>query len=130
VQSFEKLYYILTFIAGSSTVHKDKCFARCGLGWCVGWVVDRGCQNPGGNFVDVSLRVVVEQAAGTLMAFEPEYPHGTTQLNGAHNCMCAITFSLHILEAYEKAVAAKGVTVESGSGAGKGPGAGEGDSLT
>ena len=78
----------------------------------------------------MSLCVVVEQAAGTLMAFEPEYPHRTTQLNGAHNHKCAITFSLHICEAYEKAVAAGGLIVESGSGAGKGPGAGEGDSLT
>ena len=72
-----KLYCILTFITKSSTVYKDKCFAHYGFGWCVEQVVDEDCQNPGGNFVEVSLCVVVKQAAGTLIAFEVEYPHET-----------------------------------------------------
>jgi hypothetical protein len=33
----------------------------------------------GGN-VDITLGVVVQQATGTLMAFKPEYIHGTTHL--------------------------------------------------
>jgi hypothetical protein len=96
-------------------VHKDKCYAEYGLVWCIGRVVDGGS---GGNFADVSLRVAVEQAAGTLMAFQPEFPHGTTELDGAHSRTCAITFSAHILKAYEKAMAAGGLKIESGSGAG------------
>lgn len=81
-------------------------------------MVDEGSQNPGGNFVDVSLRIVVKQAAGTLIAFQPEFPHGTTKLAGAHNRICAITFSEHILKAYEKAIVAGGSGIESGSGTG------------
>ena len=81
-------------------------------------MVDEGSQNSGGNFVDVSLRIVVKQAAGTLIAFQLEFPHGTTKLAGAHNRICAITFSEHILKAYEKAIVAGGSGIESGSGTG------------
>lgn len=100
----------------SRPVHKDKCYADYGLVWCVGREVDEDTQNPGGNFVDVSLRVGIKQDTGTLMAFQPDFPHGTTELAGAHNRTCAITFSEHILKAYEKAKGAGGLTVESGSG--------------
>jgi hypothetical protein len=50
------------------------------------------------------------------MAFQPGYPHGTTRLCGAHNWVCTITFSSHILEAYQ--IATAGAKVEPGSGAG------------
>lgn len=72
----------------------------------------------GGNFVDITLRVVVKQAKGTLMAFQPEYAHGTTRLCGAHNRMCTITFSSHILDAFR--VAQGGTRIDSGPGAGDG----------
>jgi hypothetical protein len=72
----------------------------------------------GGNFVDVTLGVVVQQATGTLMAFQPEYLHGTTRLCGAHNRTCTITFSTHIAEAFK--IALKDTKVESGAGAGEG----------
>ena len=72
----------------------------------------------GGNFVDATLRVVVKQAVGTMMAFMPQYMHGTTRLCGAHNWGCAITFSKHIKDAYDVAVA--GTKVEAGEGAGEG----------
>ena len=62
------------------------------------------------------------QATGTLIAFQPEYPHGTTRLCGAHNHTCAITFSIHILDAYKIAVG--GAKVESGPSASEGIGMG------
>jgi len=68
--------------------------------------------------VDITLKVVVKQAKGTLILFQPEYPHGTTRLCGAQNRLCAITFSTHILEAYQ--VAVQGMKVEAGDGAGEG----------
>ena len=40
---------------------------------------------PGSSFVDVSLKVVIHQAIGTMMAFQPEQLHGTTKSNGAVN---------------------------------------------
>jgi hypothetical protein len=78
------------------------------------WPVDGG-----GNFVDLTLRVVVKQATGTLMAFQPKFPHGTTRLCGAQNRMCTIAFSQHIYEAYK--IAAQGAKVIAGAGAGEGP---------
>lgn len=108
---------LLISCAISRPVHIDKCYAQYGLGWCIGREVDDGTQSPGGNFIDVSLRVAIKQDTGTLMAFQPQYPHGTTQLAGAHNRTCAITFSEHIFKAYEKARVAEGLTtIESGSG--------------
>ena len=108
-----------------------------GLGWYVDWIVD-GTDDSGhvygtrrhkakieksfwpvggsGNFVELTLRIVVKAATGTLMAFQPEYPHGTTCICGAHNQVCAITFSSHILEAYKVAMA--GNKVDPGFGAG------------
>jgi hypothetical protein len=50
------------------------------------------------------------------MAFKPECPHGTTRLCGAHNRLCAVTFSKHIFEAY--LVAKNGARVDAGEGAG------------
>jgi hypothetical protein len=64
------------------------------------------------------LRVVVKQAAGTFLLFQPGYPHGTTRLCGAQNRLCAITFSAHILEAYQ--IAVDGTKIEAGDGAGEG----------
>lgn len=72
----------------------------------------------GGNFVDLSLKVVVEMDKGTLTAFHPQLRHGTTHLCGAHSWECAITFSSHIFEAYKYAMGAGGVKVESGTGTG------------
>jgi hypothetical protein len=68
--------------------------------------------------VDITLRVVVKQAAGTLLLFQPEYLHGTTRLCGAQNRLCVITFSTHILKAYQ--IAVEGTKLEAGDGAGEG----------
>ena len=72
----------------------------------------------GGNFVDCSLKVKVKQAPRTLMAFRPEYQHGTTRLCGAHSMGCVILFCTHLLYAYKRAM--EGTSVESGAGAGHG----------
>jgi hypothetical protein len=78
------------------------------------WPVDRG-----GNFVDLTLRVVVKQVTRTLMAFQPKFPHGTTCLCEAQNRMCTITFSQHIYEAYK--IAAQEAKIMAGAGVGEGP---------
>jgi hypothetical protein len=104
--------------------HTDKCWADYGLTYCVDRVVDEKQARTawpaggGGNFADITLGVVVQQATGTLMAFQPQYLHGTTRLCGAHNRMCTITFSSHIAEAFK--IAAEGTKVDSGAGAGEG----------
>ncbi|KAK7001162.1 hypothetical protein R3P38DRAFT_3050165 [Favolaschia claudopus] len=59
--------------------------------------------NGGGNFVDMTLKVVVHQAAGTLFAFNPAMGPGTTRLCDATNYLAAITFSSHIFKAFQMA---------------------------
>ncbi|KAJ7715587.1 hypothetical protein B0H16DRAFT_1615630 [Mycena metata] len=71
----------------------------------------------GGNFVEMSLMVVVKQATGTLLAFDPSFRHGTTRLCGGHNHTITIAFSAHIKDAFEYA---KNGFHESGAGAGDG----------
>lgn len=75
---------------------------------------------PGGgaNFVDTELKVVVKQAAGTLMIFRPAHRHGTTAGEGMSNRAVSITFSERILDAFQKAM--KGPEIISGKGAGEG----------
>jgi hypothetical protein len=63
---------------------------------------------PGSSFVDVGLKVVVRQATGTMMAFQPEQLHGTTIANGAVNTGMAITFSRRVGDAWEEAKRLKG----------------------
>ncbi|KAJ7817789.1 hypothetical protein B0H13DRAFT_1922699 [Mycena leptocephala] len=72
----------------------------------------------GGNFVDMTLEVVVKQDAGTMFAFDPTFWHGTTRLCGGHNHTITIAFSEHILDAFKKVQ--EGVSVEAGEGAGDG----------
>jgi hypothetical protein len=124
------VYVLILFI---SWAHVDKCYADYAVAWCVDRVVDGqdvtvACPRAenraawpaggGGNFVDITLRVVVRQAKATLMLFKPEYAHGTTRLCGAHNRLCTITFSTHIRKAYE--IAVKGPRVDAAAGAGEG----------
>ncbi|KAJ7737977.1 hypothetical protein B0H16DRAFT_1571330 [Mycena metata] len=71
----------------------------------------------GGNFVQMSLKVVVKQATGTLLSFDPSFQHGTTRLCGGHNCTITIAFSARIKDAFEYA---KNGFHESGAGAGDG----------
>lgn len=102
------------------------------------WCVDRIVDNPeeaevhpakkenanlwpaggGGSFVDITLGVAVRQAQATLILFQPEFAHGTTRLCGAHNRLCTVTFSNHILDAFR--AAAKETKVVPGAGGGEG----------
>jgi len=69
---------------------------------------------PGASFVDVGLKVVVRQATGTIMAFQPEQLHGTTISNGAVNTGMAITFSRRVGDAWNDAKKLQGkVDVEA-----------------
>jgi hypothetical protein len=70
----------------------------------------------GDNFVDLTLRVVVKQAQGTMMAFKPTEVHGMTWLYGAHNRGLSLAFSSRILDAFQKAQ--EGIQIESSAGAG------------
>jgi hypothetical protein len=54
----------------------------------------------GGNYVDVDLGIIVRSAPGTLMAFKPQYRHGTTLSYGAMNMGYAVTFSRRVIDAY------------------------------
>ena len=73
--------------------------------------------NGGGNFVDMSLKVVIEQATDTLLNFDPTRLHVTTWLCEAHNYMVSITFSAHIMAAFKNA---EHGMAEAGEGAGDG----------
>ncbi|KAJ7213132.1 hypothetical protein GGX14DRAFT_620293 [Mycena pura] len=55
----------------------------------------------GGNFVDLTLKVKVLQATGTLLAHRPDYPHGTTRLCGAHGLGTTIPFTSRVLTAFQ-----------------------------
>ncbi|KAF8200098.1 hypothetical protein BJ912DRAFT_621791 [Pholiota molesta] len=61
---------------------------------------------PGANFVDATLRVVVEQASGTIISFQPDHLHGTSRGYGASNAIISINFSKRVGDAWADAQAA------------------------
>ncbi|KAF9521524.1 hypothetical protein CPB83DRAFT_900619 [Crepidotus variabilis] len=61
--------------------------------------------NGGASFVDVGLKVLVRQAAGTMMAIRPAELHGTTKMYGAVNIGATITFSTRVSDAWAEALA-------------------------
>ena len=73
---------------------------------------------PGGSFIEVELKVIVQQAQGTLISFKPDHQHATSRLFNAHNRLCSINFSSRILEALK--IAKDNAHVEAGAGAGDG----------
>lgn len=52
----------------------------------------------GGNFVDLTLKVKVIQATGTILAHRPNTIHGTTRLCGARSCGFTIPFTERLHE--------------------------------
>lgn len=62
--------------------HTDPVWIRWAFAGTVGRTVPNDYVLPtvhhGGNFVDLNLEVVVQQATGTVMAFQPQHLHGTT----------------------------------------------------
>lgn len=73
-----------------------------------------GPQDGGANFVDLTLKVIVKQAPGTMMAMRPKYMHATTKGYGVENSGVTITFSDRIKEPWLAAIQSEaGFSVES-----------------
>ena len=71
----------------------------------------------GGSFVDITLRVIVKQAMGTLLAHDTEEPHGTTIGPAASsNLIMANVFTRKLADSWGQLL--KECKVESGEGAG------------
>ncbi|KDR67757.1 hypothetical protein GALMADRAFT_146784 [Galerina marginata CBS 339.88] len=82
--------------------HTDACSVEWAFGWTVGRIDTAQIlpANKGANFVDLGLRVVVENSAGTLTAFQPECLHGTTEKGGVMNYILALTSTRRVFEGY------------------------------
>lgn len=93
----------------TAPAHSDKCFANFAFAWSTKHSTScrlRSRQSAGGNFADISLRVLVEAAPDTLLVFKPQYRHGTTVARPTTlRTGMVITFSMHIKLAYDIAVA-------------------------
>ncbi|KAF8876371.1 hypothetical protein CPB84DRAFT_1689182 [Gymnopilus junonius] len=80
----------------------------CSLKWAFSWTVGRTGQESspfashknGANFADLPLKVVVKNAVGTLLAFQPEELHGTTEKRGVINYQLSLTSTQRVAEAY------------------------------
>ncbi|KAI6046200.1 hypothetical protein EDC04DRAFT_2888345 [Pisolithus marmoratus] len=100
-------------------IHKDRLYAPYAFNWVTEHRVydhkltkigPRNSHSLGGNYVDVSLRVVVCCAPDTAMCLRPEFRHGTTLARPGTLCQgTAINFSTHIKDAYDAAVKAGGL---------------------
>jgi hypothetical protein len=55
--------------------------------------------------VDVSLGIIVRNAADSITAFHPCHQHGTTKCQHVMTAGVAFTFSQHILKAYNESLA-------------------------
>lgn len=79
-------------------LHVDKTYTKYALSWCVNREEPvAGKRVPGGDFVDATLKVVVRNAPNSMFLFKPEYPHGTTVLDGLtkqHHITLAFTQGL------------------------------------
>lgn len=93
----------------NSPTHSDPCFAEYAFAWSTKHVALhplRSSQCAGGNFADITLRVLVESAADTLLIFKPKYRHGTTIARPTiSRAGMVIAFSIHIKKAYDIAMA-------------------------
>lgn len=109
-----------------SPVHTDAAYAEWAFTYFVGRTTGLETSSPksnllpggGLNFVDVSLRVVVKNSCGTLMAHRPNYPHGTTYGYGTSNLSLSITFSERLAKAWKKKTDDILQSIVSGKGAG------------
>ena len=54
----------------------------------------------GGSFVDLDIEVVVQQSAGTLLAFKPEHFHGTSLTLGSVNYIMSLTSTKRVNDGY------------------------------
>ena len=110
--------------------HVDPAYCAWAFSLCVGREVEtlqpagkkwaqKYVEGGGGNFVNVTLKVVVKAAVGTLFVFQPDKLHGTTLSYGATNRNMAITFSKHVADGYREMME-KGSSIFAGEGAGEG----------
>ncbi|KAG2138190.1 hypothetical protein BD769DRAFT_1637950 [Suillus cothurnatus] len=97
-------------------IHTDQLYAPYAMNWVTFHsIVDpdqcqlHGDHSSGGNYVDVSLRVVVKCATDTVMSMQPCFKHGTTLAReGVCRQGTAINFSKHIKKAFDEAIAIEG----------------------
>jgi hypothetical protein len=100
---------LLLLICFCSWTHTDRAFCDYAFAFCADRCISNALGKlPGASFVDIGLGVVVRQATGTMMAFQPEHLHGTTTAYGAINLGMAITFSRRVGDAWEDAKKLKG----------------------
>lgn len=59
----------------------------------------------GSSYVDVGLRTVVRPAPGTMIAAQPQYPHGTTHHMGSINYGFVIPFTKRLADGYRNMLA-------------------------
>lgn len=116
-------------------VHRDPTYCDFALAWIVGRQMDpvRRPENldcgSGANYVDVTLKIVVLSAPGTIMAFRPNHLHGTSKSYGAVNRGLAITFSRRVTDAYRDLDATGKAKFQVESGAGSGDASGNDDGI-
>lgn len=74
----------------------------------------------GASFVDVNLKVIVRQATGTGIAFQPDHMHGTTEAHGATSWSISHVFSQRVVDMIRDASDAdlRGIFPEQGAGEG------------
>ncbi|KAG1836227.1 hypothetical protein C8R48DRAFT_744111 [Suillus tomentosus] len=99
-----------------SPIHTDQLYAPYAMNWVtLHAIMDpeqcqlHGGRSSGGNYVDVSLKVVVKCATDTVMSMQPCFQHGTTLArDGVCRQGTAINFSRHIKQAFDEAIAIEG----------------------
>ncbi|KAG2056868.1 hypothetical protein BDR06DRAFT_995338 [Suillus hirtellus] len=99
-----------------SPIHTDQLYAPYAMNWVtLHTIMDpeqcqlHGGHSSGGNYVDVSLKVVVKCATDIVMSMQPCFQHGTTLAqDGVCRQGTAINFSRHIKQAFNEAIAIEG----------------------
>ncbi|KAI6163939.1 hypothetical protein EDD17DRAFT_1755521 [Pisolithus thermaeus] len=100
-------------------IHKDRLYAPYAFNWVtehrvydhkLAKIAPSNPHSLGGNYVDVSIHVVVTCTPDTAMCLQPEFKHGATLARPGILCQgTAINFSTHIKDAYGAAVKAGGL---------------------
>ncbi|THH16094.1 hypothetical protein EUX98_g9358 [Antrodiella citrinella] len=101
--------------------HKDPAYCDWAFSYCVGRTVAPDAVADGGaNFVEVGLKILVKQACAIVMAFCPEYMHGTTEAIGAFNLAFTFAFSRRIETFWNNLSEELKNSIRSANGAGEG----------
>ncbi|KAG1902008.1 uncharacterized protein F5891DRAFT_1187037 [Suillus fuscotomentosus] len=97
-------------------IHIDQLYAPYVMNWVtLHAIMDpeqcqlHGGHSSGGNYVDVSFKVVVKCATDTVMSMQPCFQHGMTLArDGVCRQGTAINFLRHIKQAFDEAIAIEG----------------------